>query len=340
MGVAAILVSALGYAIASAVIASLSTRIDTLSIAAVRSVAAALFIVPALFVLGAQGDVLSMDGGDIWQLIMAGMIGWGLGEPLYAISLGLLGLTRAYIIVTGVYSLGAFVFPVLFLGESVGWEAAVGAALIIAGVYVVAIFGRAGRDQGVPAAVAPTAGALSGAVELDYPPIRGGSGPEPEITEGRRAVLRAPGRGVGLSRGTVGTLAAVAAALAWAIDTTWLRSASEGFDAAAVAIVHVPGAALALLVYVLLLPGSALRKRMISRRAGTVIVASSIISGGIGSILFVFAIQKLGSGPAAVLFATSPLFALPLAVLFLRERVTIWAVVGTFAAIGGVVLLA
>ncbi len=115
MGVIAILASSVGYAIAGVVIGRLVQRVDAPSIAAVRVAAVVLFILPALFVLGAQGDVLRMEAHDIWQLVLAGLIGWGIGEPLYAIAIGVIGLTRSYIVVTGVYSLGAFVFPVVFL---------------------------------------------------------------------------------------------------------------------------------------------------------------------------------------------------------------------------------
>ncbi len=142
MGVIAILASSVGYAIAGVVIGRLVQRVDAPSIAAVRVAAVVLFIVPALFVLGAQGDVLRMEAHDIWQLVLAGLIGWGIGEPLYAIAIGVIGLTRSYIVVTGVYSLGAFVFPVVFLHEPFDERDGLGALLIIGGVYLVALRGR------------------------------------------------------------------------------------------------------------------------------------------------------------------------------------------------------
>ena len=330
MGVIAILAAAVGYAIGGMVIARYASRVDALSIAAVRAVVVPFFLVPLLFLLGAQGDVASMSGSAIWQLVLAGLIGWGIGEPLYALSIHYLGLTRSYMLVTGVYSLGAFVFPVLVLGEDIGTRAGVGAAFILAGVYLVAWRGtHRAADEPVPRPV-PASAAVADA----YPPIAGGadlSGP-PASRFGRVAI--------GGSRARVGVLIAVGAAVAWAIDSTWIRATSDGIDAAAIAIVHVPVAAFGTVVFVYARPESALRRRRLDRRTVGIIALSSVLSGGIGSVLFVFAIQDIGTGPAAVLFATSPLFALPLAAIVLRERLTLWAVLGTALAIAGIALLA
>ena len=111
MGVVAILAAAVGYAVAGMVIARYASRVDALSIAAVRAAVVPFFVVPLLFLLGAQGDVVGMSGSTIWQLVLSGLIGWGIGEPLYALSIHYLGLTRSYMLVTGIYSLGAFVLP-------------------------------------------------------------------------------------------------------------------------------------------------------------------------------------------------------------------------------------
>ena len=330
MGVVAILVAAVGYAVAGMVIARYASRVDALSIAAVRAGVVPFFVVPLLFLLGAQGDVVGMSVGTIWQLVLAGLIGWGIGEPLFALSIHQLGLTRSYMLVTGVYSLCAFVFPVLVLGEDVGTRAGFGAALILAGVYLVAWRGthRAAEEPG------PRPAPTSDAVPDAYPPIAGGAD---------LPATRAPGFGraaIGRSRARVGVLIAVVAAVAWATDSTWLRATSDGIDAAAVAIVHVPVAAFGTVLFVYARPESELRRRRLDRRTVGIIALSSIVSGGIGSVLFVFAIQDIGAGPAAVLFATSPLFALPLAAIVLHERLTPWAVLGSAIAIAGIALLA
>jgi len=332
MGVVAILAAAVGYAVGGMVIARYASRVDALSIAAVRAVVVPFFLVPVLFLLGSQGDVAGMSGSAIWQLVLAGLIGWGIGEPLYVLSIHYLGLTRSYMLVTGVYSLGAFVFPVLVLGEEIGTRAGVGAAFILAGVYLVAWRGtHRAADEPVPH---PTRAGDAGADADAYPPIAGGADfPGPPASRSDRVAIDG-------SRVGVGVLIAVGAALAWAIDSTWIRATSEGIDAAAIAIVHVPVAAFGTVMFVYARPESALRRRRLDRCTVGIIALSSVLSGGIGSVLFVFAIQDIGTGPAAVLFATSPLFALPLAAIVLRERLTRWAVLGSAVAIAGIALLA
>lgn len=327
MGIVAVLASALGYAVAGMVIARFASRLDALSIAAVRVGVVPFFLVALLFALGSQGDVLRLSTSDIWLLVLAGLIGWGLGETFYALSIHYLGLTRSYMFVTGGYSLGAFLLPVLVLGESVGVEAAGGAVLILAGVYLVALRGVHRNPETAPAPVPHPAPA-----EEAHPTIAGGAEP----VAPRLRLLRAPR----FSRVTIGFLLAFGVSLAWAVDSTLIRATSGGVDAVAVAIVHVPGAAFGTVLYVYARPSSALRRRSIEPRAAVIIAVSSILSSGIASVLFIFAIQQIGTGPAAVIFATSPLFALPLAAIVLHERVTVWAVVGTVLAIGGIALLA
>jgi drug/metabolite transporter (DMT)-like permease len=330
VGVVAILAAAVGYAVGGMVIARYASRVDALSIAAVRGVVVPFFLVPLLFLLGAQGDVVGMSASTIWQLVLAGLIGWGIGEPLYVLSIHYLGLTRSYMLVTGVYSLGAFIFPVLVLGEDIGAQAGIGAALVLAGVYLVA---WRGIHRVVETSVSRPA--LARPVVPDaYPPIAGGA--DVAVPSGPQFDRAA----VGSARVRMGVLFAVVAAVAWAIDSTWIRATSDGIDAIAIAIVHVPAAAFGTALFVYGRPRSALRRRRIDRRIVGIIALSSILSGGIGSVLFVFAIQDIGTGPAAVLFATSPLFALPLAAIFLRERLTPWAVAGTALAIAGIALLA
>ena len=330
MGVVAILAAAVGYAVAGMVIARYASRVDALSIAAVRAAVVPFFVVPLLFLLGAQGDVVGMSGSTIWQLVLSGLIGWGIGEPLYALSIHYLGLTRSYMLVTGIYSLGAFVLPVLVLGEDVGTRAGAGAALILAGVYLVAWRGTHGAAE----EPAPGPALASDALADAYPPIAGGAErPVPAASRFGRAAI-------GGSRARVGVLIAVGAAIAWATDSTWIRATSEGIDAAAIAMVHVPVAAFGTVLFVYARPQSALRRRRLDRRTVGVIALSSVLSGGIGSVLFVFAIQDIGAGPAAILFATSPLFALPLAAIVLHERLTPWAILGSALAIAGITLLA
>ena len=142
MGVLAALGVALSWAVAAAVISHHVKRIDPVSIAALRMLFAALFSVGALFALRSQGDLVSMPFSNMWQLAAAGMLAIVIGDPLYVIATKLLGLMRAFTTIIGLFSLLAFVLPAVLLGDPVTVADGVGAVLIIAGVYVVALYGR------------------------------------------------------------------------------------------------------------------------------------------------------------------------------------------------------
>ena len=144
MGVLAALATALGWAVSGTLIASKSGRVDFLSLAGVRMFFAGLFVTAALFALGGQDGLLRMDLNDFVQLIGNGFLSILIGEPLYVLAIALLGLTRAFTSFIGLYSLAALILPALILGEPVSEETAVGAVMIVVGVYTVAVYGRAG----------------------------------------------------------------------------------------------------------------------------------------------------------------------------------------------------
>ena len=47
----------------------------------------------------------------MWQLTVAGLLIFAIGEPTYVLTLAFLGLTRGYTAVIGLFSLGAFILP-------------------------------------------------------------------------------------------------------------------------------------------------------------------------------------------------------------------------------------
>ena len=337
MGVAAVLADAVVWAFTSTLITSKLARIDFLSVAAFRMIFAAAFIWPALFVLGGQGDLWSMSFHTAWQLALSGVVGYALGEPGYALTLALLGLTRGYTIIIGTFSLAAFVLPVIFLDESVSWQAIVGGILIIAGVVLVTFRGRAAIPASTPA--------------LHYDPLQpdqlpatrpisGGSTAAPAATPPTPPThVRLPGTPITLPRIFAGLIVAVTTAMLWASSLTILRALSPGINDAAVATTQITPAALALVAVFLIVR----RGRPFSHGAtpgtASLMGLTGLMTAGFGTILVVFAVERVGAGPVAVLFAMSTIFALPLGVIFLKERVTIWGIAGAALAVGGVALL-
>ncbi len=219
MGVAAILADAVVWACTTTFITSRLSRIDFLSVATVRLVFATAFIWPALFILGAQDDLWRMSFDTMWQLFLGALAGYTLAEPGYALTLSFLGLTRGYTLVIGMFSLAAFVMPVIFLDETVSWQAAGGGILIVAGVIIVTFRGRALRPT--PAFVGEgRAPQLAGSDEW----ARAGSVRPRAGAPAAPASVRIPGTSLALPRLLGSVVVGVVAAILWVTGTTILRA--------------------------------------------------------------------------------------------------------------------
>lgn len=293
----------------------------------IRMIAGAIFLVIALFVLGSQDDVARMGVGDLAQFIGAGTISMVLGEPLFIAAIAVLGLTRGFPTIMGLMTMVAYLGSVIVLGESVDWQVALGSAMVLLGVYLVVLYGRAHtRSPSTPASEAAAAERPIGdAAPKDY-----------SLT----APIRIPVIGITAPRLVVGLLLAMGVGLAWGQEGVWIRSSSEGFDAVAVHAVRVPVIAAIWCLIISFMPRSAIRRRAVDRRGVVFIAASGAISLGLSGILFIYAVQEIGAGPNAVLFATAPLFGLPLGAVFLKEKITIWVAIGTGISVGGIALIA
>ena len=378
MGAVVMLLDACSWAVAGTIVTAKLARVDFFSIATSRSVFAFLFVLPAMFVLGAQGDLWGMSFHTVWQLVIGGLVAYTLAEPGYVLSLGLLGLTRGYTAVIGLYSLLSFVFPAIFLDEPIGLNEVLGGILILAGVYVVALYGRRKApdpaaapigllrdpptlflgsarpvDPTVPGRNLPLRTALRGSLRprlrlVRRPirrlrPISGGSGladAAPAAAGVPPSHVRIPGTSFTAPRLLVGSLIALLTAIGWAGDTTLLRAVAGPFDASAVAVIQVAPGAFVIALALLIARRGRIFRGAFTPRASLLLGFTGMMTLGLGTILVVFAIGEIGAGPVAVLFAMSTIFAMPLSAFFLKERVTIWGVAGAALAVGGVALLA
>ena len=312
MGVAAAVGAAAVWAISAVLLASQRRTLDFVSVSALRLVAASIFFLAVLWPLGASGDLTRMSLDDIGQLIGTAVLNIAVGDTFYIGAVMLLGVNFAYPAGLGLFALFSFLLSVIFLGETVTLDTALGSALVLAGVYVVLLYGRGAQNT-----PAPASGAAAG------------------HATGLTGRLRARITG----RVAVGLALLVITALSWAAGTVWLRDAAEGFDAAAVGFVRIPSAMITIAAIAFLTPGSSLRRLSVPRRSQGVLAIEGVIGAGVGSLLLIIAVQEIGAGETAVLVSLSPLFALPLAALFLGERVTAWLVVGIVLAVAGVILL-
>ena len=346
LGIGLAIASAAIWALSSTLLASQTTRVDTITISALRALWAVPFFAIVLVASGATGEVTEITLSDFVQILGQGLVGPTIGDTLYVAAIVMLGMTRAFTVTTALFTLLAYVWSAIFLGESVSWQVGLGSMLVIAGVYLVAVYGRPNKTS-VPERIG--SGRRWGWPSLRRPPITGGSGrqpaqpetrttPEPGFTSVR--VVRLPLYGSLPASFRMGLALAIVVGVMWSASSVWLRNISVDYDAAAVGMVRVPMIAAILLFAAWAIRDSGIRRWNVSLRSHIALALSGIFGTGLTTLFFIIALQRIGAGQTAVLFATSPLFALPMGYLFLHEQITIWVAVGTGIAVVGIVLLA
>jgi drug/metabolite transporter (DMT)-like permease len=321
---------------------SQTSRVDALSISAIRAFWASIFFVILLFASGENGEIGGMSTWTVAQLMLSAVIGLSIGDTLYVTSIVRLGMNRAFTISVGLFTVFSFALSAALLGEEVGVLTVIGAGLVLLGVYVVAYFGRgaepvAGEGDASDEGAGEMPSGSSGRGKST--PIAGGSGSavqRPVVRKRGRRPFPLSGRGPFV----LGFAAVTVAALAWAIATVWLRDAAVGSGTIPVGALRIPAAGGLLIVVTMSQSRTTLRRRAVPRRSMLVLSLAGLIGTGVGSLLFIFAVQEAGAGKTAVLSAMSPVFGLMLGAVFLGEPITRWVLGGTGVAVSGIVLLA
>lgn len=313
MGVAVALAGAASWAISSALLASQAERVDTLSASVLRLCSALVFFLVVIFAVGAAGDFGRMSLLEFAELAAIGLLALAIGESLYAAAVATIGMTRAFTTVVVLYNLFAFLLAAVFLGETVHWDVALGSVLVLVGVYLVVLHGRA-RAAGAEGS--------------------------PHILPHGAADVRLPL--IGRVRPTLqlGIMLAVLNGLAWGGAAVWLQAAGDQFDESAVGTARLPVAAAVLLVAAIVQPDSNLRRLAFGTRSLTILLVSGVLANGVAGLLFIVALEEIGTGRTVILYSLAPLMALPIGAFFLRERITVWVAVGAVLAVVGVILIA
>ncbi len=296
-GEAGALLAAALWAVSVAILTVQTRRISAISVNALRSLAAALFVLLLVPFTGTLGDLQGMSASTAVAVVGSGVLALGIGDSLYFACLPLLGVSRAVPIGSGLYPILTLLLAALWLDEEVTWLILLGTGLVIAGVSLL---------------------------------VRERSPPGDGDGDGSRGDAAATA-----GRWRRGLLLLILACLVWALSTTWLKSGIGDLDAIAAGIVRIVINALILLPLAGLVRGKEelLGNGM---RNSVALAVAGVIGIGIGGLFFIFAIQEAGAGRTAVLVSTQPIFALPLAVLFLGEKVTPKVVLGTALCILGI----
>ena len=155
------------------------------------------------------------------------------------------------------------------------------------------------------------------------------------VLEQRRADAAASVK-VELVRGVV---LAVAAALAWATATVWLRGQQGDLDAIGAASLRIPAASAAVIATMALTSNRQTPLRELTRRSIAIVVLAGLIGTGLGSVLFIYAVEDIGAARTAFITTSAPVFALPMGVIFLAEKITPRVVLGTALTLVGIWLV-
>ena len=155
LGILAGIGSAAIWAVASTLMATSSTRVDAVSVSALRGAWGAVALLIALPFVIMSGGFEAMDAAVAVAVIGSALVGHSLGDTLYVFSLNALGLTRAFTISLGLFVFLTYVLSIALLGEEITLAEVVGSLLVLAGVYLVAL---RGRQRGTPVAGATGGG--------------------------------------------------------------------------------------------------------------------------------------------------------------------------------------
>jgi drug/metabolite transporter, DME family len=136
----------------------------------------------------------------------------------------------------------------------------------------------------------------------------------------------------------IGELAALGAAVSWAIAPILYRQALLTTKPLSANIVRCTTNAAVLLVILLLLGKTSVLATLPSSVL-LISVVSGLVGLGIGDTLYLFGLKALGVSRAVPLAATYPLFSLVWAVVFLGQSLSTAAVIGTAVILAGIVLL-
>src|SRR5512145_24960 len=141
-----------------------------------------------------------------------------------------------------------------------------------------------------------------------------------------------------ISETTLGALAALGSAVAWAVTSLLARSLMPALGSVAVNAVRSTIGGVILVVWVLATAGAG-AFTAISAHAWLLLTLSIVIAIAIGDTVFFESTRALGLGRAMTISTTYPVGAAAIAAVFLDEPLTLTIMVGTLVTLAGLVFI-
>ena len=136
MGAVYALTAALSWAGGSTILKFLTTRIDTLSLNALRLCATSLLLLAVILLSGRGTELVNTPLMPLVYLIISGVIGLAIGDTVYIKSLSYLNVSQAFPIALSSNTVLTVLLAVLLLGESFTWVTGLGTFFGLLGVYL------------------------------------------------------------------------------------------------------------------------------------------------------------------------------------------------------------
>jgi len=137
MGAVYALTAALSWAGSSAILKSLTTRIDALSLNTLRLCAASLLVLPLILLSGRGTELINTPLMPLVYLVVSGVISLAIGDTIFIKSLSYLNVSQAFPIAQCSNPVFTMLLAVLLLGESFTWVTGLGAFFVLLGIYLI-----------------------------------------------------------------------------------------------------------------------------------------------------------------------------------------------------------
>ncbi|MBI5032361.1 MAG: DMT family transporter [Chloroflexi bacterium] len=332
IGIVLGLASAFVWATTSLAMKTQSEQIDALSANTFRMIVAAILFLLLLPFFGGLDALAQISDGAKLALAVSFIFGVALGDTLYFWSMTQIGAARAMPL-SSIYPLFTWAMAVPILGEPITFKAIIGTALVLIGVYLLTprISTQPVISRSVPSERSKSKDRDEKSHSSDSEISRGVYS---ERSEAARNDIESNARAK-----RIGTLAAIVAALLWAISTTLLKMGlQDGLNVVVINSFRMPVGALVMLAMVYGRLGKQ-AWRGIHRQNLLSLILVGIYSTGIGMTLWTLSVEYTGAARAALLVTLAPLIGVPLSVFLLKERITRAIVIGTGICVAGIWLI-
>ena len=131
------LTAALSWAGSSAILKSLTAKIDALSLNALRLCVIFLLLLAIIPLSGRATEFVNTPLISLVYLIISGVIALAIGETIFIKSLSYLDVSQAFPIAQCSYPVFTMILAVSLLGESFTWVGGLGAFFVLLGMYLI-----------------------------------------------------------------------------------------------------------------------------------------------------------------------------------------------------------